>query len=260
MNLAPVLAVLSRRLGLDPASLGVAAVRAAVVPRMASQSPAEYALRLDGDPAALAALAEDVANPETWFFRGGELFAHIAALARPVTRLRPFRVLSLPCSTGEEPYSLGMACAEAGLGDAAVRILGVDLSARHLTRARRGLYTPLSFRQTPDEMRARYFTPLGPAWEVNAEIRAYAEFRQGNLLEPGLLLLERPFDLVFCRNLFIYLTPEARRRGLEVLARLTRPDGHLCTGYAEPVPHGDARFEQTGADGLFLFRRTGANA
>jgi chemotaxis protein methyltransferase WspC len=264
MNLAPVLAVLSRLLGLDPATLGPSTVRLAVEAGFFASglaTPEQYAARLEADPAALGQMADALAVPETWFFRGGDLFWYLAEHARQMVRSRPgqpFRALSLPCSTGEEPYSLAIACAEGGLSEASVRILGVDLSARLLGLAARGQYSAMSFRQFPEGLRHRYFRQEGGEWAVVPEVKAYVSFQQGNLITPGLLIQERPFDVVFCRNLFIYLTPAARQQAMGTLARLVRAGGLLCTGHAEPVPAAETRFERAGPDGMFLFRRVEA--
>src|SRR5205807_2036709 len=83
---------------------------------------------------------------------------------------------------------------------------------------------------------------------------AAVRFQVGNLLDPRLLLLESPYDLVFCRNLFIYLTAPARRQALVTLTRLMAPDGLLCLGHAEPLPTDEDRFERTGPDNYFLYR------
>jgi chemotaxis protein methyltransferase WspC len=264
MNLASVLAVLSRLLGLDPATLGQSTVRLAVEAGFVASglaTPEQYAARLESDPVALGQMADALAVPETWFFRGGDLFWYLAEHARQVIRSRPgqpFRALSLPCSTGEEPYSLAIACAEGGLSEASIRILGVDLSARLLGLAAQGRYSAMSFRQFPEGLRHRYFRQEGGEWAILPEVKAYVSFQQGNLVAPGLLAQEKPFDVVFCRNLFIYLTPQARRQAMGTLARLVRPGGLLCTGHAEPVPVAETRFERAGPDGLFLFRRVEA--
>src|SRR5262249_14768002 len=86
-------------------------------------------------------------------------------------------------------------------------------------------------------------------------VRQRVRFSVGNVLDPALLLFERPYDLVFCRNLFIYLTPLARQQALATLARLTSPGGLLSLGHAEPLDPEDARFRRTGPDGLFLYQR-----
>jgi chemotaxis protein methyltransferase WspC len=93
-------------------------------------------------------------------------------------------------------------------------------------------------------------------WELLSSLRQSVRFQVGNLLDPRLLILEPPSDLVFCRNLFIYLTPAARRLALVNLTRLMAADGLLCLGHAEPLPPDENRFERTGPDHYFLYRRT----
>src|SRR5262249_5758451 len=146
-----------------------------------------------------------------------------------------YRVLSVPCSTGEEPYSLALALLEAGVAPSSWQIDAVDLSPRHIERAGRGVFGEFSFRQTPPELRQRYFRRIAAGWEPEPALRALVRFRQGNLLAAFFLAGEEPFDLIFCRNLFIYLLPAARRRALETLDRLLAAEGWLCMGHAEPI-------------------------
>ena len=198
---------------------------------------------------------------ETWFLRGGELFAYLAEHARTTLRGRGpngvFRALSVPCSTGEEPYSLAIALADLGLSPARFRIDGVDISPRAINQARRGVFGQLSFRQTPPEVRHRHFRPVEGGWEIDPFLRSCVRFSSGNLLDPSFRGLERPYDLIFCRNLFIYLHPAAREQGLAVLTRLLAPQGLLCLGHAESLDPEDGRFERVGPDGFFLYRRGG---
>lgn len=261
MNLAPVLDLLTQRLGIDPGSLGPSAVRAVIEAQVRAaglDDAGRYALRLRSDPQAFAALVDAIIVPETWFFRGGDLFPYLAEQARLGWRDRPgtpFRVLSLPCSSGEEPYSFALACREADLPPGAVAIDGVDVSPRLIALAERGVYGELSFRQTPAPLRQTYFRPRGTGWELLPDVRSAVRFLVGNLLDPALLILERPYDLVFCRNVFIYLAPPARAAALRNLARLVRPGGLLCTGAAEPLATDEDRFERTGPTAFFLYRR-----
>src|SRR5262249_4539374 len=106
MNLAPILDLLRARTGLDPASLGPHAVAAAVAGRLAELGleAGAYAGRLAADPAEFGELVDAVVVPETWFFRGGELFPRLAGLARSESARRPratFRARRRPCRTRE---------------------------------------------------------------------------------------------------------------------------------------------------------------
>ena len=258
-----VIDLLRERAGLDPGSLGATALRTAVLARLAALGLSEsdmalYAARLANDSAEFQELLDEVVVPETWFFRGGDLFGYLAGRVRASGRGRaaPFRALSLPCSTGEEPYSLAIALTEIGLPGSGYRIDGVDISLHNVLQARRAIFPELSFRQTDSDLRGRYFRPAPGGWELVPSLHASVRFQVGNLLDPRLLVLEPPYDLVFCRNLFIYLTPTARRQALATLVRLMAADGLLCLGHAEPLPADEDRFERTGPDSFFLYRRT----
>jgi chemotaxis protein methyltransferase WspC len=222
-------------------------------------APAEYASRLVEDAQAFQRLVDEVTVPETWFFRGGEVFSflvkHIAAAVRGLPPAACYRILSVPCSTGEEPYTLALALVEAGVPPDVWRIEGVDLSFRLIERARQARFGAFSFRQTAADLRQRYFQPLDGTWELGPAIRPLVRFTQGNLLAPFFMAGEKPFDLIFCRNLLIYLHPAARRRALDALDRLLAPHGLLCMGHAEPLDFVDARFARTGPEGAFLYRR-----
>jgi chemotaxis protein methyltransferase WspC len=265
MILTPVIELLRERIGLAPESLGASLLSGVVGARMRAlglSAPADYAARLTADPQEFGALAADLTVPETWFFRGGEVFPFLARHIAGAIRRRPagprYRTLSVPCSTGEEPYSLALALIESGVAPGSWQIDAVDLSPRHIERACRGVYGEFSFRQTDPRLRQRYFRPTAAGWELDSAVRALVRFREGNLLAPFFLAGEEPFDLIFCRNLFIYLHPAARRRALETLDRLLAADGWLCMGHAEPIEFSEPRFVRAGPVGSFLYQRVPA--
>ncbi len=268
MSLAAVLDLLRSRIGLDPEALGPSLVPTVVAGRMRTLGVADraaYAALLADDREEFDALVDEVIVPETWFFRGGaDLFAHLARHVRDAVAARPpdrpFRALSAPCSSGEEPYSLAIALTEARVPPGRWTIDGLDLSRRVLERARRGRYGEAAFRETEPELRRRYFRAAEGGWEIVPEVRSAVRFVRGNLVEAPVLAGAGPFDLVFCRNLLIYLDPAARARVLATLDRLLAPDGLLCTGHAEPLSLLDRRFRPTGAPGFFLYRRGDAAA
>ncbi len=262
MTLENIVTQLRERAGLDPDSLGSKVVPMVVVARQQSQGFADltaYAQHLRNTPEELAALVDELIVPETWFFRGGELFAflaeHIRELSGGRTAANPVRVLSVPCSTGEEPYSLAIALAELQVPPQRFRIDAVDISARHLARAHAGRYSEFSFRQTAPQLRARYFKSIDGQWELEASIRAQVSFRQENLVADDFLGREAAYDVVFCRNLLIYLHDSARRQIIATLDRLLAPQGWIAMGHAESLSSLDRRFGHVGPDGCFLFSR-----
>jgi chemotaxis protein methyltransferase WspC len=262
MNVDAVAEQLQRRIGVDPLSLGSTVLSNIVAKRMRTLGLTDarrYAAQLKDSAEQLAALIEDVVVPETWFFRGGTVFSFLADHVRRVLLSTPstatFRILSAPCSTGEEPYSMVIALVEAGIPREQWAIEGVDLSPRSLAKARQGVYRESSFREAPALLQRKYFHKSDGGWEIDPSLRERVRFRQGNLIDPELLGGESLFDLIFCRNVLIYLHAEARTQVLANLDRLLAPQGLLCMGHAEPLSLLDPRFQGTGPHDYFLFQR-----
>ena len=256
MKIDRVLALLSERIGLNPESLGPTAIPKLIAERMGRlgiENPNAYAEFLIGDPREFQTLVEGTVVVESWFFRGGDVFDFLAKRIAARSNGGPFRVLSVPCCTGEEPYSLAIALLEAGVPRTKWSILGVDLSSREIVSARRGNYPEFSFRQISAALKTRYFRAEKSRWQLDEKIAAAVDFRQENLVDSTFLEGEAPFDLIFCRNVTIYLTTLARVRTLNNLDRLLTPDGLLCMGHSEPL--NDPRFEQFEPLEHFLYRR-----
>jgi len=245
--------LLEAEIGLDLDSVGASALRAAVAARMAARGvrdPAVYASLLESRDER-EALVDVVVIPETWFFRDRVPFELLAERATP-----GLRVLSAPCSSGEEPYSIAMALLDAGLAPGGFRIDGLDISAPLLARARAGIYGGFSFRGDDLGFRERHFTRAEgeePRYELSPAVRAAVTFVRDNVLSPVWLGTERPYDLIFCRNLLIYLTEPARRRVLDTLANALAPDGRIVVGHAEALEVMDARFVAVAKEGAFTY-------
>lgn len=238
--LAEVEDLLKRTMGLDAASIGAPAIERAVQQRLAGcglKDAGAYLERVRGSADELQELVEAVIVPETWFFRDREAFA---ALARMVyeewLRTHPtgvLRVLSLPCSTGEEPYSAAMALFDAGFPAERFRIDALDISSRALAHARRAVFGRNSFRGGELDFRERHFTPAGAGWQLGEAVCKQVEFRQGNLLDADLQPGAETYDVVFCRNLLIYFDRATQDRALATLTRLLAPKGWLFVGPSE---------------------------
>ncbi len=185
-------------------------------------------------PTAVEQAAEILAVPETWFLRDGEPFVYLARFAASAPR--PLRVLSAPCSTGEEPYSIAIALLEAGMRPDQFAIEAVDISTKAIEAARRAVYGKSSFRTPMPGLIEKYFDPIaatlpGAGYRLHDEVAAAVRFRQANLLEG--LGETRPFHAIFCRNLLIYLHEEARKTVIAVLRGMLAAGGVLFAGHSE---------------------------
>ncbi|MFJ3487837.1 CheR family methyltransferase [Pseudomonas sp. NPDC090202] len=255
-------AFLKQRIGLDVASVGEAIIERAVRQRCSlSNMPDQdaYWQLLQGSADEQQALIEAVIVPETWFFRYPESFATLGklALAR-LTQLngaRPLRILSLPCSTGEEPYSIAMALFDAGIQPQQFKVEAVDISPLSLQRARRGIYGKNSFRGDQLSFRERYFSPVEDGYSLQERIRERVSFQAGNLLDPASPVAHSAYDFVFCRNLLIYFDVQTQKQGFEALKRMTREDGVLFIGPAEGSLLGRMGMVSIGIAQSFAFRR-----
>ncbi|MDN7427646.1 MCP methyltransferase [Burkholderia sp. AU16741] len=208
------------------------------------------------------ALIELFVVPETWFFRDREAFATLARQAAERLAAMPgrvIRVLSAPCSTGEEPYSAAMALLDAGLPPGSFAIDAIDLSARAIEQARLGCYGRNAFRGTATEFRTRYFTPTRDGWLLDERVRACVQFSHANLVEPAADNGIR-YDFVFCRNVLIYFDRDAQDRVIRSLDARLADDGMLFVGPAETgvaMRHG---MRSARVPLAFAFRREPAGA
>jgi chemotaxis protein methyltransferase CheR len=196
-------------------------------------------LRARGDEALERSVVESLTTHESSFFRDGRPFEHLARLLPRLAAARPpgqpIRIWSAACSTGQEAYSVAMLAEESrpALGSRRVEILGTDVSAEIVARARDGLYTQFEVqRGLPVRLLVRHFVQEGTRWRISDALRAAVRFEEGNLLgtpPPG------RFDVIFCRNVLIYFDAPTKTRVLDTLARLLVPDGVLYLGGAETV-------------------------
>jgi chemotaxis protein methyltransferase CheR len=143
---------------------------------------------------------------------------------------------SAGCSSGEEPYSIAMMGAEAGLVPGEdFRIYASDISRAMLTKSRRGVYREASFRETSAEMKAKYFTEKDGHYRICDEIKKNVDFIHLNLLERDKLALLGTMDVILCRNVIIYFDLETKKKVIETFYEKLRPGGYLFLGHSESL-------------------------
>ena len=264
MSIAAIETWLREHTGLDAATLGSEVVARAVRARLAAlrcADAADYLGRLVVSAEERLQLIERVVVPETWFFRDR---AALEAVARhavetwgPAHPGETFRVLCVPCSTGEEPYSLAMALAQAGWPLERLSIAALDISRENIGRAREGVYRKNSFRSADLLFRDLYLEPAGhEVWRVSDRMRAPIAFTEENLFAPGFAAGRAAYDAIFCRNLLIYFDRPTQARAIDALGALLATDGLFAVGPAEPVLLFEHGFSTISIPGAFLLRRT----
>ena len=241
MSLAAIEELLKQSMGLDVHTMGESSILRAIQRRLEQRGQGDnldvYYQSLRHSREELDSLIEEIVVPETWFFRDQRPFDAFKRLVQeewlPQHGGQVLRILSVPCSSGEEPYSIAMALHDLGFPAAQAHIDAVDISRRNLERAGRARYRNNSFRGQNLGFRERYFTPVGDEYLLDERIRSGVHFRQGNLLDPGFSATTEPYDVVFCRNLLIYFDRATQDQALQVLRRLLKDTGILFIGHAE---------------------------
>lgn len=230
--------LLKSRIGLDAESIGRSAIEHAVRARRSACGIAglsDYVRHLQDSAGEQQALVDAVVVPETWFFRGREAIDAMAGIVldRRFRTGRPQRLLSLPCSTGEEPYSMAMALLDTGLSPEMFQIDGIDISTRSLAAAKAALYGRNSFRGGDLDFRDRYFNETPAGHQPIGKVRDQVRFAVGNLIDPMRTLAPASYDIIFCRNVLIYFDPPTQDLAVEMLTRLLVADGLLFVGASE---------------------------
>ena len=198
-------------------------------------APAEYAALIDSGRGAgeLATLIEAVRVGESRLFRHRPQIEVLAGVVAPALRARgrrAIRVWSAGCAAGEEPYTLAIVLSRA-LPDCALSIAATDVSGEALARARAASYPRTALDHVPERYRDAFIDD-GAEIRVAPDIAARVRFERANLTtDPA----PRDCDLVWCRNVLIYFTAEARRKAIERLVAATVPGGFVFVGYSESL-------------------------
>lgn len=205
-----------------------------------------YLQELQASTQEIEELIELLIVPETWFFRDGEPFN---CLERYVTsewffapNNRILRLLSVPCSSGEEPYSIAMTLLNAGLAPDRFQIDAVDFSKNSLQKAKEGLYSLNSFRGNNLDFKNRYFTKIGDQYQLSERVKNTVNFLQGNLVDQNFMINESPYNVIFCRNVLIYFNDLARKQTIKNLNRLLKNEGLLFLGPSEKAQIVESNF------------------
>jgi len=180
---------------------------------------------------------------ETYFYREDhQLRCMTASLLGAVVSRKTaggtVRIWSVPCSTGEEPYSIALWLMEnwPEVDSYNIEIVGSDIDTRALKAAAEGIYGDRALMRLSPGLIARYFSKLADGnHQIDQGLRNSIEFTRVNLIDPQDMAQYRDFDLVFCRNVLIYFDDASRRQAAENLYNCLRPGGYICLGHSESM-------------------------
>jgi chemotaxis protein methyltransferase CheR len=199
---------------------------------------------------------------ETYFYREDYQFEALVRYLLPdIIKARtsndPIRIWSMPCSTGEEPYSIAMQILEgwSQADELDVEILASDIDSRVIAEAKQGLYSARSPHRLTPTLKSRYFTASGDDFRIRPELRGSIDFSVANIADNLAMRRFRNIDVIFCRNMLIYFGDTSRRQAVEALYESLRPRGYICLGHSESMSRISSVFRPCKFGSTILYQR-----
>jgi chemotaxis protein methyltransferase CheR len=232
----------------------------------ASSAFPAYLRRLQSDENEVQRLINSVTVNETYFYReehqlrclGKSLLGEVVRNKRPGDLVR---IWSVPCSTGEEPYSIAIWLLENWpLVDVYnIEIVGSDIDTRALVDAEKGLYGERALARLPPDVIEHYFDRIGSRdWRIVQDIQESVTFTKVNLVDGKSTAAQGQFDVIFCRNVLIYFDEESRLSAALNLYERLFPGAYICLGHTEFMARISDRFETCRFEDAVVYRKPDA--
>ena len=222
-----------------------------------------YFAMLRSDRHEAQALINSFTVNETYFYReehqlrclSRSILPEVVKDHRPGDRIR---IWSLPCSTGEEPYSIALWLLEnwAMVDVYHIEIVGSDIDTKAVEAALRGRYGARALSKLPQDVLETYFEPEKKGKrEIIQDLKESVTFTATNLVDRASVAAQGRFDVIFCRNLLIYFDEESRKTAAAHLHGALNPGGYLCLGHTESMSRISDAFELRRFDDAIVYRR-----
>jgi chemotaxis protein methyltransferase CheR len=199
----------------------------------------------------LQALVNRMTVNETYFYREEYQLKCLvnSILPEVVKHLDPgetLKIWSMPCSTGEEPYSIAFYLLEnwGRVDEFEIEIVASDIDTEVIKKAKTGVYADRALQYVSDKTVDKYMNCLEPGkFQVVEELRRSIKFSQANLIEDAENNAYRGFHVIFCRNLLIYFDDLSRREAAESIFAALSPGGFVCLGHSESMSRISSLFQ-----------------
>ncbi len=253
--------LLKEKIGLDVKSLGNNGISSHVKKRMeitGLHDSGKYFELLLKSKNEMEHLTDLVVVPETWFFRDIGPYVYLRKYYRtewlPANPGKIIRILSAPCSTGEEPYSIAVSLLEEGVFSGGFLIDAIDICKNSLEKAKAGIFKKNSFRKPAGEIQRKYFKQTKAGLGILPEIKQRIRFSCENIIDRSFAEAKQQYHVIFCKNLLIYLDRERKKIVLETMKNLLAPGGILFAGHAESLQIFSGDFKYINSSMAFAYR------
>jgi chemotaxis protein methyltransferase CheR len=231
-DLEKVVSVIKNFMDFNPENYKVKPLSRRIRSRMRKvglDSYSDYAELLKSSKEEKNKLKESLTINLTSFFRNKTVFDSLKAEVLPA--MKNPRIWSAGCSNGAEPYAIAILCKEIKIN---CSILGTDIDKESIKEACQGIYDEAALADMPSRYKLKYFEKVKEGYRVTREIRDSVEFRNLDLKD---INFRGKFDLIFCRNVLIYLNKEFQEKILGSFATALKANGILVLGKVESIPN-----------------------
>lgn len=199
---------------------------------------------------------------ETYFFREKEQFevlvkSILPELHKSVPNTRPLRILSSPCSTGEEPYSIALHIVEEGriVNERDIEIVGIDIDSTVIQKAQAAKYSERSIHAIPKNILAKWFKKKSLSYDLSEELSEAVDFKVVNVFDKAQMRKLGKFDVIFSRNMLIYFDDASRKEVAMTFYDMLNPGGYVLLGHAEYMSRIVSVFNAKKVDNTLIYQK-----
>ena len=199
---------------------------------------------------------------ETYFFREKDQFEALVnrilpELHQTLPASRPLRILSSPCSTGEEPYSMILHIVEEGkvVEERDIEVVGIDIDSTVIKKAQAGKYTERSVHAIPKKILSKWFNKKALGYELSEDLQGTVDFQVANVFDKAQMRKLGKFDVIFSRNMLIYFDDASRKEVAMTFYDMLNPGGYVLLGHAEYMSRIVSVFKARKIDNTLIYQK-----
>ena len=216
----------------------------------------------DKDGEEFQELMNAVTVNETYFFREKDQFEVLVNHVLPelhetMPTSRPLRILSSPCSTGEEPYSMVLHIVEEGniVEKRDIELVGIDIDSTVIEKAKKARYTERSVHAIPKPILKKWFNKKALGYELGEDLQGSVDFKVVNIFDRAQIRKLGKFDVIFSRNMLIYFDDASRKEVAMTFYDMLNPGGYVFLGHAEYMSRIVSVFNAKKVDNCLIYQK-----
>ncbi len=222
-----------------------------------------FKLRFDDkDAEEFQELMNAITVNETYFFREKDQFEVLVNRILPELHKRlpaskPLRILSSPCSTGEEPYSMILHIVEEGkvVEERDIEVVGIDIDSSVIKKAQTAKYTERSVHAIPKPILSKWFDKKALGYELSEDLQGTVDFQVANVFDKSQMRKLGKFDVIFSRNMLIYFDDASRKEVAMTFYDMLNPGGYVLLGHAEYMSRIVSVFNAKKIDNTLIYQK-----